>query len=45
MPSAKPDIHIVADAEELSRAAAEEFVRQVGAAVRARGVFTVALSG
>jgi len=27
MPPAKPDIHIVADAEELSWAAAEEFVR------------------
>ena len=45
MPSAKPDIHIVANAEQLSWAAAEEFVRQAGDAVRARGVFTVALSG
>ena len=45
MPPAKPDIHIVADAEELSWAAAEEFVRRAGEAVRARGGFTVALSG
>jgi 6-phosphogluconolactonase len=45
MPAVKPDIHIVADARALSWAAAEEFVRQAREAVRARGVFTVALSG
>ncbi|MBI1999609.1 MAG: 6-phosphogluconolactonase [candidate division NC10 bacterium] len=39
------DIRILADAGELSRAAAEEFVRQAEEAVRTRGLFTVALSG
>ena len=39
------DIRILADAGELSRAAAEEFVRQAEEAVRTRGIFTVALSG
>jgi hypothetical protein len=37
MPPAKPDIRMVAEAEALRWAAAEEFVRRVGAAVRARG--------
>lgn len=41
----KPAIHIVANPEELSRAAAAEFVRQARAAVPAKGSFTVALSG
>jgi len=41
----KCDIRILADAGELSRAAAEEFVRQAEEAVRTRGLFTVALSG
>ncbi|MBI2456006.1 MAG: 6-phosphogluconolactonase [candidate division NC10 bacterium] len=39
------DIRILADAGELSRAAAEEFVRQAEDAVRTRALFTVALSG
>lgn len=45
MPSAKPQIRIVADVGELSRAAAVELVRQAREAVQARGVFTVALAG
>lgn len=34
-----------ADAEEISRAAAREFVRQARSAIQARGLFTTALSG
>jgi 6-phosphogluconolactonase len=45
MPSAKPQIQIMTDAGELSRAAAVEFVRRAGEAVQARGVFTIALAG
>jgi 6-phosphogluconolactonase len=41
----KSDIKIVANAEELSRMAKEEFVREARNVVRARGVCTVALSG
>jgi 6-phosphogluconolactonase len=41
----KPEIQIVADAEALYRAGAAEFVRQVGAAIGTKGLFTVALSG
>lgn len=41
----RPDIQIVANAEELSRVAAEEFLRLAGEAIRAKGVFAVALSG
>jgi 6-phosphogluconolactonase len=41
----KPVIHVVANLEELSRAAATEFVRQAQVAVQAKGAFTVALSG
>ena len=41
----RPDIRILADGEELSRVAAEEFVRLTNEAVEARGRFTVALSG
>jgi 6-phosphogluconolactonase len=41
----KPEIQIVDNAEALYRAGAAEFVRQAGAAVRMKGVFTVALSG
>ncbi len=41
----RPDIRILADARELSRVAAEEFVRLANEAVRARDRFTVALSG
>jgi 6-phosphogluconolactonase len=40
-----PDIRILADDEELCSAAAEEFVRLADEGVRARGRFTVALSG
>jgi 6-phosphogluconolactonase len=45
MPSIKPEIQIVANADSLYRAAAAEFVRQAGEAVEAKGVCTVALSG
>jgi hypothetical protein len=38
-------LHLVAEAEARRWAAAAAFVRRVGVAVRARGVFTVALSG
>ena len=41
----KPEIQIVDNAETLHRAGATEFVRQAGAAVGMKGVFTVALSG
>jgi 6-phosphogluconolactonase len=41
----KPEIQIVDNAEALYRAGAAEFVRQAGAAVGVKGVFTVALSG
>ena len=40
-----PEIQIVADAEELNRTAAAEFIRQATAAVQSKGSFTVALSG
>lgn len=45
MNPSRPEIRIVPDADALSRAAAEEFVRQAGEAVETRGRFTVALSG
>ena len=45
MPSTKPAIQIVANADALNQAAAAEFVRQAGAAVEAKGACTVALSG
>ncbi len=45
MLSLKTEIQIFADAQELSRAAAEEFVRMAVEAVRERGTFTVALAG
>lgn len=38
-------LRVVADGEELARAAAEEVVRLAGEAVRAHGRFTMALSG
>jgi len=41
----RPDIRILADGEELSHVAAEEFVRLANEAVEARGRFTIALSG
>jgi 6-phosphogluconolactonase len=41
----QPEIRILADGRELSRAAAEEFVRLADEAVRGRGRFSVALSG
>ncbi len=39
------DIHMGANAEELARFAAEQFVRLAGEAQRERGLFTVALAG
>jgi 6-phosphogluconolactonase len=45
MRSPKPEIRIAADAEELTRAAAEEFVSGAEEAVRAKGFFAVVLSG
>jgi 6-phosphogluconolactonase len=41
----RPEIRIVATAQELQAAGAEEFAREAEEAVRARGRFTVALSG
>jgi 6-phosphogluconolactonase len=41
----KPEIQIVDNAEALYRSGAAEFVRQAGAAVGMKGLFTVALSG
>ena len=41
----QPEIKVVADANELSRAGAAEFERAVRNAVQARGKFTVSLSG
>ncbi len=43
--SVAPRIRVVADPEELARAAAGEFTRRATEAARARGRFTVALSG
>ena len=40
-----PIIRLFADAAEVSRAAADEFVRRAGESIAARGRFTVALSG
>src|SRR5690242_4381321 len=40
-----PQVRTFADAEALSRAAAEEFARRAAEAISARGRFTVALSG
>ena len=45
MPSFKPELRILADAEELARAAAEEFLRLAKEAIPAKEIFTVALSG
>ncbi len=46
MPQSPPwAIRLVADPEELARAAAGEFTRRAGEAARARGRFAVALSG
>src|SRR5579862_1103389 len=42
---AQPEIRILKTATDLFEAAAAEFVAQASAAVRARGRFTVALSG
>jgi 6-phosphogluconolactonase len=41
----KPEIRILADADALTRAAAEEFAARAGEAVRGTGAFAVALSG
>ena len=40
-----PEVRILADADALTRAAAEEFARRAEEAVRDSGAFTVALSG
>jgi 6-phosphogluconolactonase len=40
-----PEIHIVADTNELNHAAAAEFIGQATAAVQSKGRFAVALSG
>jgi 6-phosphogluconolactonase len=45
VPPIKPEIRIVPDADALYRAAATEFVGAAAKAVRARGSFSVALSG
>jgi 6-phosphogluconolactonase len=45
MLSAKFDIRVVVNAEELSLKAAEEFVHRAEEAVQARGIFTIALAG
>jgi 6-phosphogluconolactonase/glucosamine-6-phosphate isomerase/deaminase len=45
MPSTKPEIQIVTNADALYQAAAAEFVRQVRAAVETKGAYNVALSG
>lgn len=45
MLSTHREIQIVADREEVSRIAADEFVRQAEQTVQAKGLFTVALSG
>ncbi len=43
--SSETEIEVVASAQELSRVAAEQFVRLAVEAVREKGLFTVALSG
>lgn len=43
--SVKRKILVVANPDELSRFAADEFVRQAGEKVQTKGIFTVALSG
>jgi 6-phosphogluconolactonase len=45
MPSTKPEIQIVTNADALYQAAAAEFVHQVRAALETKGACTVALSG
>ncbi len=45
MPLDKGEIQILANADEIARAAAIEFVRQSAESVEAKGLFTVALSG
>ncbi len=45
MTSAEPRVRVVSDPDELARAAAGEFTRRALDAARARGRFTVALSG
>ena len=44
-PMSAPDIHVFADSEAVSRAAADEFIRCAQEAIAARGRFLVALSG
>ncbi|GAB1538359.1 6-phosphogluconolactonase [Scytonema sp. NUACC21] len=45
MLSVKFDIQVVANAEEISFKAAEEFVHRAQEAIQARGIFTIALAG
>jgi 6-phosphogluconolactonase len=45
MPSVNPEVKILADLEQVSRRAAEEFVQQANQAVHTKRFFTVALSG
>ena len=45
MPSCRPEFRILTNAEELARAAAEEFVNLAREAIRAKEFFTLALSG
>ncbi len=45
MAPVKREVRVLADAGQLSRAAAEEFVRRAQEAAREKGAFTVALSG
>ena len=45
MTMATPIVRQMGDAEQVSRAAAEEFARLARGAIVARGRFTVALSG
>src|SRR5262245_50695308 len=43
--SMETEVRIVTNADDLARATASEFVRQANESVRAKGLFTVALSG
>jgi 6-phosphogluconolactonase len=45
MPLDKGEIQILGNADEIARAAASEFVRQSAESVKAKGLFTVSLSG
>ncbi len=45
MPLVNPEVRVFANSEELSQAAAAEFIQRANAAIQERGVFTIALSG